>query len=132
MNALNEQKLQGHVPIVAWLLIIFNALMAAVGVFAGGSILLVAPTLRWTQGLAFPVLMIVMAVPGLVAGFGLLGRKAWARVLGILGCVLDVAGVFYAYTLGNTDLPALIVCAILGIYAIVVLAMKPVTQLRHA
>ena len=49
MKAFSIQQTQVHAPIVAWLLTIFDSLVAVVGLFAGGSILS-APTFFWTEG----------------------------------------------------------------------------------
>jgi hypothetical protein len=55
-------------------------------------------------GLALVVFMALMAVPGLVAGYGILKRRSWARVIGIVVGALDlplfpVGTVVGAYTL---------------------------------
>jgi hypothetical protein len=131
MNALNERQLQVHVPIVAWLLMITNGLLV-VSFLLVMALTLGAPGHLLMRAFAFPALMIALAIPGLVAGFGLRAHKPWARMLGIFGVVLDVAGFIYAYTLGNTDLSAVVAGAVFGLYAIFVLAQNTVTAPRHA
>jgi hypothetical protein len=91
-----------------------------------------APAQFLAKALAFPALMFVLAIPGLVSGFGLRVRKPWARGLGILGAVLNGAGLAYAYTLGNTTLSMVVVGAVFSLYAIFVLAQNSVTATRHA
>ena len=49
MKAFSIQQTQVHTPIAAWLLILFNGLVAGVGLFAGGSVLF-APTFFRTEG----------------------------------------------------------------------------------
>ena len=131
MNALNERQLQVHVPIVAWLLMVINGLLAVT------YLLIIALTLGTPAhllmgALAFPALMFALAIPGLVAGFGLRAHKPWARMLGVVGVVLDVASFVYAYTLGNIDLLGVVAGAVFGLYVIFVLAQNTVTAPRHA
>jgi drug/metabolite transporter (DMT)-like permease len=131
MNMLNERQLQVHIPIVAWLLIVTNGLVAVLGLFIM-VVTMTAPAQFLARALAFPALMFVLTIPGLVAGFGLRERKPWARVLGFLGAVLNGAGPAYAYTLGNTTLSMVVVGAVFSLYAIFVLAQNSVTATRHA
>jgi hypothetical protein len=99
MKQLNEQQLQVHVPVVAWLLIATNLVLALVGVgifalIAGAAALVRDPEAAMILPLvavSIPTLMIALAIPGLIAGFGLLARKAWARILAIVAAVLGLA-----------------------------------------
>lgn len=131
MNILNERQLQVHVPIVAWLLMITNGLLA-VSFLLIMALTLGGPAHLLMGALAFPALMFALAIPGLIAGFGLRAHKPWARMLGVAGAVLDVAGFVYAYTLGNIDLFGLVVGAIFSLYVIIILAQNAVTTPRHA
>jgi hypothetical protein len=131
MNALNERQLQVHVAIVAWLLMITNGLLV-VSFLLIMALTLGAPGNLLVGALAFPALMFALAIPGLIAGFGLRAHKPWARMLGVVGAVLDVAGFVYAYTLGNIDLLSVVVGAIFSLYVIFVLAQNAVTAPRHA
>ncbi|MCB0256063.1 MAG: hypothetical protein H6649_07220 [Caldilineae bacterium] len=102
MNSLNEQQLDVHVRIVGWLRILGAAVLAVVG--AGILILLFGLGLFASaesgESVAFWVLaitgaftaglMVVMAVPGFIAGVGLLKRKNWARILAIIVAVFDL------------------------------------------
>lgn len=38
------------------------------------------------------MILLVMSVPGIVAGIGLLKRKSWARILGIVLCAICLLG----------------------------------------
>jgi hypothetical protein len=99
MNSLNQRQLQLHVPVVGWLLIVGNATLLLVGVFVFllltgigiGSGDRQATAILGIVGTTVGLLLIALAIPGLVAGAGLLARKAWARILaivvGILGLV---------------------------------------------
>ena len=109
-----------HVPIVAWLLIVTNGLLAVAYLFVM-ALTVGAPAYLLMRGLAFPALMDVLAIPGLVAGFGLRGRKAWARILGIIGAVLEMAGLTVAFLLNNMGLSVVVAGALVGFYAIFVL-----------
>jgi hypothetical protein len=98
MNQLSERQLQVHIPIVAWLLIVGHAIFLLVGAFV--FVLLtsigvsvhdpVAPTILLIVGTAVAALLGLLAVPGLVAGFGLLARKSWARILAIVVAILGL------------------------------------------
>jgi hypothetical protein len=131
MKALNERQLQAHVPIVAWMLIVTNGLV----VLAYLLVIAVTGTPRayiWMRALAFPTLMVVLAAPGLVAGFGLRARKSWARILGIVGAVLGTAGLAVAFLLNNLELPALVVGTLIGLYTIFVLAQEAASSYLSA
>jgi hypothetical protein len=112
MNSLNQRQLQLHVPVVGWLLIVGHAIFVLVGLFvfvlltgigvASGEREAVA--ILGTVGTAVGLLLVVLGIPGLVAGAGLLARKSWARILaivvGILGLVnFPVGTAIGVYTL---------------------------------
>ena len=99
MNEMNQRDLQQHVTILGWLYIVSHALFLAVGGFV--FLLLTgigvatgeaeALTVLGVVGTSVGLLLAALAVPGLLAGYGLLARKTWARILaivvGILGLV---------------------------------------------
>jgi len=112
MRKMNQRQLQLHVPVVGWLLIVGHAIFLLVGLFV--FVLLTgigiasgereAMTILTTVGTAVGLLLVVLGIPGLVAGAGLLARKTWARILaivvGILGLVnFPIGTVIGAYTL---------------------------------
>jgi hypothetical protein len=118
MNFLNERQLKLHVTILGWLYIVGNAiflligafvfmLLAGIGVASGDS---QAMAILSIVGTVVGALLAVLAIPGLVAGYGLLARKAWGRVLAI------VVGI-----LGLINFP---VGTAIGIYAILVLLQE--------
>jgi hypothetical protein len=131
MKTLNERQLQVHGPIAAWLLIITNGLTAFVYLLIM-LLSLGAPAYLLMRGLAFPALMVALAIPGLIAGLGLRAHKAWARILGIVGVVAEVAGLTGAFLQNNLTLATLIVCAVIGAYIIFVLMQDAVTNYLSA
>jgi len=99
VDQLNERELQQHVTLLGWLHILGNAiflvlglctftLLAGIGIASGDP---VAARILGVVGLAVGSLLVVLAVPGMVAGYGLLRRKSWARILamvvGFLGLI---------------------------------------------
>ena len=116
MNQLSEKELHMHVRIVAWLNIVVNSLslllgicgfvfFAGLGLFAaadsGDAVALPILGLIGTVGLVF---FAVLALPGMLAGYGLLKGKKWGQILGIVVGVLSlfnipVGTVLGAYTL---------------------------------
>ena len=99
MNQLNEQQLQQHVKVLGWLLFVGNGIMLLLGCFvfallwgigaATGD--LEATRILGIIGTTVGALLVVLGIPGMVAGYGLLRRKAWGRILamvvGFLGLV---------------------------------------------
>lgn len=97
--------MQTHVKVLAVLFIVFGALgvLMALGVMAlfGGAAGLVGATAEGEEALiAVPaigltgtfltILLLVLSIPGLIAGFGLWAFKPWARILGIVPCALNL------------------------------------------
>ena len=131
MKTLNERQLQAHVSIAAWLLMVTNGLLAVTYLLIM-ALTLGAPSYFVMRALAFPALMVALAIPGLVAGFGLRERKAWARILGIVGVVSQMAGLVVAFLRDDLALPILVVCAFIGIYTIFVLMQNAVSSYLSA
>lgn len=115
MNQLSRQQLQIHVPIIGWLLIFTNSLFLLIGLCV--AVLMYGIGFSVNDRDALPILLIVgttmaglfgvLSLPGLAAGFGLLARQAWARILALVVAFLGLL---------NIPLGTLI-----GIYAIWVL-----------
>jgi hypothetical protein len=97
--------MQTHVKVLAVLFILFGALgvLSALGIMAlfGGAAGLVGATAPSDEALiAVPaigltgtflmIVLLVLSVPGLAAGFGLWSFKPWARILGIVLCALNL------------------------------------------
>lgn len=101
-----------HIKVLAWIQIALSALMLALallvffGIAVGG---LFSGSLRMFALLSFAggvagFALLLLALPGLVAGWGLLQRRPWARVLTIILAVLHILNfpfgtLFAAYAL---------------------------------
>lgn len=96
--------MQTHVKVLAILMIVLSALglMAALGlgaIFGIGAIATVASG-DADAALAAPIIgitgtvltgfLLLMSLPGLIAGWGLLSYKNWARIVAIVLCVLHL------------------------------------------
>jgi hypothetical protein len=98
MNSLTVRDLEQHVPILGWLLIVGNAIFLAIGAFV--FVLLTGIGAVSGEGEAMAILAIVatsiaslmalLALPGIAAGYGLLKRREWGRVLAIIVAVLGL------------------------------------------
>ena len=122
MNSLNEQQLRLHVPAVGWLLIMGHAilllagmfvfvLLAGIGFASGEREALAVLTI---VGTAVGLLLVVLGIPGLVAGAGLLARKSWARILAIV--------------VGILGLPNFPIGTVIGVYTLFVLMQDAATE----
>jgi hypothetical protein len=101
MNQLSERDLQTHVPILGWLFIVSNGFLLLLGclgfLFFGGIGSIAAAEGDGTAlavlgmiGTMALIFFAVLAIPGILAGYGLLRRKTWGRVLGIVVGVLGL------------------------------------------
>jgi hypothetical protein len=106
--------MQTHVKVLAILHIVFGALGVLVGlgifVFFGGiaglvqmdhdpDATFVAPLMGVIGGFVLIVLL-VLSVPGIIAGVGLLSYQPWARILTIVLSILDLISVPFGTALG--------------------------------
>lgn len=129
MKQLNEQELQTHIPIVGWLLIARSALEMVGGLIAFA--LIMGASWFWTElgpavndpeatrifamfaaltaltATLIGALVFGLAIPGLIAGIGLLARKSWAQIFGVIVSALGLV----SFPIGT----------LVGIYAIFVL-----------
>ena len=99
MNSINQRDVQQHITILGWLYLVGHAFFLVVGAFV--FVLLTgigvatgeaeAMTVLGVVGTSVGLLLAALAIPGLLAGYGLLAKKPWARILaivvGILGLV---------------------------------------------
>jgi hypothetical protein len=112
MNQLSEKELHTHVPIVGWLNILADSIFlllgicgfvffAGIGVFAaadsGDGVALGILGLIGTVGLLF---FGMLALPGMLAGYGLLKRKKWGQILGIVVGALSLFNIPVGTALG--------------------------------
>jgi hypothetical protein len=119
-----------HVKVVGVLFIVLSALgvLAALGVMAlfgfsagmvgmaaeGEDAALAIPFIGLT-GTFLTVFLLVLSLPGLITGFGLLAFKPWARILGIVLSALNLINVPFG--------------TILGVYGLFVLLHKDTERL---
>jgi hypothetical protein len=95
---MNPRELQQHVTILGWLYLVGHALFLVIGGFV--FILLTgiaavsgereAMAVLGIVGTSVGLLLAALAVPGLLAGYGLLTRKPWARVLTLVVGILSL------------------------------------------
>jgi len=98
MGTINAGDVQRHVTILGWLYIVSNALFLVIGVFVfvmvtgvGLSINdLEARSILLVVGPSVGLLLTILAVPGLAAGYGLIARKPWAHMLAIVLAILGL------------------------------------------
>ena len=116
MNQLSEKELHMHVQIAAWLNIVASGMFlmlgvcafvffAGLGVFAaadsGDAVALPILGLVGTVGLVF---IAALALPGLLAGYGLLKRKKWGQILGIVDALLNLFNIPIGTAIGGYTL----------------------------
>lgn len=118
--------MQTHVKVVAVAFIVFGALGVLAGfvlmaVFGGAAGIVGAAADSEDAAFALPIIgltgtvltifLFAVSLPGLVAGFGLLSWKPWARILGIVLCAIQlvhiplgtILGVYGLWVLLNSD-----------------------------
>jgi len=118
MNQLDEKQLRTHVPIVGWLLIVTNALFLLLAAFLFALLVGIGVAIGDPEtgrimnivGTSLAALFTVLGIPGIVAGAGVLARRAWGRILAIVVAVLSLLN----FPIGT----------IIGIYAIWVLLQE--------
>jgi hypothetical protein len=92
MNQLNEREMHQHVIAVAWLNIAADAIFLLVGLcgfllFVGIGIISAHPTAMGVLGIIGTVALLffaALALPSILAGYGLLKRQRWGQILGIV------------------------------------------------
>jgi hypothetical protein len=116
MNRLNEQEIRLHVSILGWLYIASNTIFLLLALIAFGLLPFLTNAVSEKPDIAavisifgtvFGILMVILAIPGLMAGYGLLKHKTWARLMGLV--------------LGMLQLVNFPVGTFIGIYTLLVL-----------
>lgn len=118
MNTINRDDISTHLNLLGWLYIVANAfflLLAAFGFFLFPTLAVISHDPDVTMvlsvlGTVFGLLMLLLALPGLVAGYGLLRRKPWARLWGMVIAVFNLLN----FPFGT----------VIGIYALYVLSQQ--------
>ena len=122
MNQFDQQSMKTHITILGWLNIANGALtlfigafvfmlLAGIGVASGDPEAL--PILA-VAGMSTGMFMFALAVPSLLAGFGLLREKNWGRILTIIVSFFNLL----SFPVGTA----------LGIYGLWVLLRKEATE----
>lgn len=112
MNSLTSEQMQQHVPIVAWLNIVGAVLLLLIAVFL--VLLLPAIGVLTNDADALGILSVVgvavggfmglLALPGLLAGIGLLRRRNWGRILAIIVSFLNLLNIPIGTLIGGYSL----------------------------
>ena len=108
MNEMMQRDVQQHITVLGWLYIACHTLFLIVGGFVFllltgigfGSGDAEAARILPIVGVSVGLLLAALALPGLVAGYGLLTHKPWARILSLV-----FLGFFYQLL----EVPAIIV-----------------------
>ncbi len=122
LNSLTQKNLEQHVTVLGWLHIGSNILLLIIGGFVFFLLTTIgvisgdqeATAILGTVGTFIGLLMAALAIPGMIAGWGLLKRKNWGRVLGIIVGIFSLMnfplgtaiGVYTLYVLLQEEAPA--------------------------
>ena len=112
---MNKSQLDQHITVLGGLYIVLHALgllvggfvfvlLAGIGLVSGD---MQALGVLGVVGVFVAMLMAVLSIPGLLAGYGLLKRTSWGRILAIIVGILNLPN----FPLGTA----------LGVYALLVL-----------
>ena len=118
MNIINRSEIATHLNLLGWLYIVahvFFLLLAAFGFFLFPTIAVISRNADVTMvlsilGTAFGFLMLLLALPGLAVGYGLLRHKRWARLWGMIIAVFNLLN----FPFGT----------VIGVYALFVLSQQ--------
>lgn len=116
MKQTDFKDLDKHITILGWLYIALNALTLFIGVVV--FFILIGAGLLSADGEAMSVLavvatfvlglMVVISIPGIITGWGLLKRKSWARVFALVIGFLNLMNVPLGTMLGVYTIWALL------------------------
>lgn len=112
MNQLNQQQLAQHITIVGWLHIVGNLFFVLIGLFLYFFLNTIgavsgdpdAVVILSAVGAFVGALLTILGLPGIVAGFGLLACKPWARYLAIVLSILNLLNVPVGTVMGSYSL----------------------------
>ncbi len=112
--------MEKHIKLIGILNLVFGFMGLLAGaicllIFVGGFLALGAiegdPVPVWLAGgigIVFILIMAVAALPNLLAGYGLLKKRQWGRILAIIVAVLDLAAFPFGTALGIYTLAILL------------------------
>lgn len=97
-----------HVPILGWCFVVYHAILALVGICVG---VLVAGAgaisgerqamfITGTVGIFVAGLLLLLSLPGIITGLGILKYRPWARILAIIIGVLHLLSFPFGTALG--------------------------------
>ena len=108
MKQTQFKELDKHITILGWLYLALNIFTLFIGVFV--FFILIGTGLLSGDGEAMSVLaivgtfvlgiLVVISIPGILAGWGLLKRKSWARVLALVIGFFSLMNVPFGTLLG--------------------------------
>ena len=98
MSKMSYKDMETHISILGWIYMIGNAFLLlmgglafifflGIGLFSGD---MEAAGILMVVGFTGMVFFVALAIPGILAGYGLLKRKSWARVLTMVLGVLNL------------------------------------------
>lgn len=117
MNKSGFQELDKHITLLGWLHIGFSIFTLFIGII-GFFVLLGAGLLSADSeamgilaivGIFMLGLIVVISVPGIITGWGLLKRKSWARILALIIGFLSLMNIPLGTLLGGYTIWALLV-----------------------
>lgn len=129
MDQLNEHEMGLHVTIIGWLNIVANGILLAIGLcgflfFAGLGTFAAANSgdpvalgILGIVGMAGLLFFVVLALPGMLAGYGLLTRRKWGQILGMVVGVLSLFNFPVGTAVGAYTLFVLLQDAATGYFA---------------
>ena len=100
--------MRDHVRILGWCFIVYSALIVLVGLGIGSIVLFggaisgdrEAMFITGAVGTAIACFLILVSLPGMVAGLGLLKMRPWARIVAIVVGVLHILSFPFGTALG--------------------------------
>lgn len=90
--------MRDHVRILGWCFIVYSAIIALVGLAIGSIVLFggvisgdrQAMFITGAVGVAIATFLIIVSLPGMLAGIGLLKMQPWGRIVAIIVGVLHI------------------------------------------
>ena|SRR5438874_865111 len=97
-----------HVPILGWCFVVYHAILALIGICVGVIVVVAgaisgerhAMLITGTVGVFVAGLLIVLSLPGIICGLGILKFRPWARILAIILGVLHLLSFPFGTALG--------------------------------
>jgi hypothetical protein len=100
--------MRDHIRILAWCFIVYSSIIVLVGLCIGGIVLFggalsgdrQAMFITGAVGAGIACFLIVISLPGMLAGIGLLKLHPWARIVAIIVGVLHILSFPFGTALG--------------------------------